>query len=121
MKIKSVKRISLENPIPVYDITVPETENFKLAAGPIVHNSKDVADAACGVATYLLTRRQSWTTQPTFRGTGGLMLHGHKTGIGPQLEEISEDEFTERHGSGRRSITKRRSVNRLNPKRRKAG
>jgi hypothetical protein len=83
--------------------------------------SKDVADAVCGVAAYLLTRRQAWTTQPTFRGSGGLMLHGNRTGIGTvELPEISEDEFTERHGSGRRSIKSRRSVSRLNPKRRKS-
>lgn len=83
--------------------------------------SKDVADAVCGVAAYLLTRRQSWTTQPTFRGRGGLMLHGNRTGVGSvELPEIDESEFTERHGSGRRSITKRRGVERLNPKRRKS-
>lgn len=83
--------------------------------------SKDVADAVCGVAAYLLTRRQAWTTQPTFRGRNGLMLHGNRTGVGSvELDEISEDEFTERHGSGRRSVKSRRSVSRLNPKRRKS-
>lgn len=82
--------------------------------------SKDVADAVCGVAAYLLTRRQSWSTQPTFRGRNGLMLHGHRTGMGTvELDEIDEEEFFERHQSGRRSISKRRSVSRLNPKRRK--
>lgn len=82
--------------------------------------SKDVADAVCGVAAYLLTRRQSWTTQPTFRGRSGLMLHGSRTGMGDVvLDQIDEDEFEELHGSGRRSIKSRRSINRLNPKRRK--
>lgn len=32
----------------VYDITVPETENFGLANGIFIHNSKDVGDGACG-------------------------------------------------------------------------
>lgn len=82
--------------------------------------SKDVADAVCGVAAYLLTRRNTWSTQPTFKADGGMMLHGHRTGIGTvELEQISEDEYTERHGSGRRSIKKRRGVDRLTPKRRK--
>lgn len=84
--------------------------------------SKDVADAVCGVAAYLLTRRQSWSTQPTFRADSGMMLHGHRTGMGSvELEQIDEEEFTERHGSGRRSVRNRRGVDRLNPKRRKSG
>ena len=49
MKVKRVTRITLETPAPVYDITVPETENFCLGNGAVVHNSKDLADAACGV------------------------------------------------------------------------
>ncbi len=84
--------------------------------------SKDVADAVCGVAMYLLTRRQTWTTQPTFRAPNGMMLHGHRTGLGSvELEEIDEAEYTERHGSGRRSVSNRRSVKRLQPKRKKNG
>ena len=41
--------------------------------------SKDVADAVCGVASYLLTRRAAWTQQPVFVGQGGYMLHGNRT------------------------------------------
>jgi len=33
----------------VYDITVPDTENFALATGVFVHNSKDCADAVASV------------------------------------------------------------------------
>jgi hypothetical protein len=33
---------------PVYDLSVPETENFALAAGVFVHNSKDLADSLAG-------------------------------------------------------------------------
>jgi hypothetical protein len=32
----------------VYDLSVPGTENFALAAGVFVHNSKDVADGVAG-------------------------------------------------------------------------
>jgi hypothetical protein len=83
--------------------------------------SKDVADAVCGVAAYLLTRRRTWTQQPTFRGESGLLLHGHRTGMGSvELEELSEEEMELRHPSGRRSVSKRRSLDRVTPRRRKS-
>lgn len=34
--------------VPVYDITVPFTENFALECGMFVHNSKDMSDAVAG-------------------------------------------------------------------------
>lgn len=43
-----ITRIRLLNPIPVYDITVPITENFYLSSGIVVHNSKDQMDAVAG-------------------------------------------------------------------------
>ena len=49
MKIKSVKRIKLNNPVPVYDLTVDGTKNFCLSSGVIIHNSKDVTDSVVGV------------------------------------------------------------------------
>lgn len=48
MKIKSKKLIHSEEPIAVYDISVPETHNFALGNGVIVHNSKDVMDGIVG-------------------------------------------------------------------------
>ena len=48
MKIKSSKLIKLSEKVPVYDIEVSETSNFKLAAGVVVHNSKDISDALIG-------------------------------------------------------------------------
>ena len=80
--------------------------------------SKDVADAVCGVAAYLLTRRHTWVTQPEFKGDNGLMLHGSRLGIGGELQPISDEEWTERHKSGRRSVKERRSVNRMRTRRR---
>jgi hypothetical protein len=80
--------------------------------------SKDVADAVCGVAMYLMTRRNTWSTQPTFKADAGMMLHGHRTGIGSvALDQMDESEWDERHGSGRKSVKSRRSVARLSPKR----
>lgn len=80
--------------------------------------SKDVADAVCGVAAYLLTRRKTWSTQPTFKAPNGLMLHSGRTGLGSvSLDELTDKEFAELNSSGRKSINKRRSLSRLNPKR----
>ena len=48
-EVKSIEIIKLEKPIEVYDITVPEYNNFALESGVFVHNSKDYADAVCRV------------------------------------------------------------------------
>jgi hypothetical protein len=45
-KVVSIKKIILDEEIPVYDIEVPLTSNFGLSAGIFVHNSKDLSDAA---------------------------------------------------------------------------
>lgn len=37
--VKSVRRIKLDQPIPVYDATSPEYHNFVLANGVVVHNT----------------------------------------------------------------------------------
>lgn len=48
LTVESIEVIELEDEVEVWDIEVPETENFKLSSGPFVHNSKDLADAVCG-------------------------------------------------------------------------
>lgn len=60
MRVISVRRITLSEPVPVFDLTVDEHHNFKLAEGCYVHNSKDVADALAGVVTGLTTSRFVW-------------------------------------------------------------
>jgi len=60
VRIKSSRIVRLEEPVPVYDVSVKGTENFKLADGPFVHNSKDVADALSGVVYGLTMRREIW-------------------------------------------------------------
>ncbi len=47
----------------VYDLEVPDTHNFALAAGVFVHNSKDLADTVCLAARILM--------QPTLTGSTG--------------------------------------------------
>lgn len=52
-KVRAVIPVKLDTPVPVYDLEVDEWHNFALAAGVFVHNSKDVADALCGMVTML--------------------------------------------------------------------
>lgn len=37
-RIKSIKKINLKKPLPVYDISVRDNNNFALSSGLIVHN-----------------------------------------------------------------------------------
>ena len=60
MRVVQVKKVQLAEAVPVYDLSVPGPENFKLANGPFVHNSKDVADALAGVVYGLTMRREIW-------------------------------------------------------------
>jgi hypothetical protein len=46
--IVKIEKITLKEPIPVYDITVDGNENFIVASGVVVHNSKDEADSIAG-------------------------------------------------------------------------
>ena len=39
MRVQSVKPITLDTPVPVYDLTVDKHHNFQLASGAFVHNS----------------------------------------------------------------------------------
>jgi hypothetical protein len=55
MRIKSLRRVLLSEAIPVYDLSVAQTENFKLANGPFVHNSKDISDCVAAVVEGCMT------------------------------------------------------------------
>ena len=44
MKVVSVERVTLETTVPVYDLTMPEYENFVLGNGCVVHNCKRARD-----------------------------------------------------------------------------
>ena len=57
-RILSIRHLEVESP--VYDLTVPGTQNFALASGVFVHNSKDCADALAGVVFGLTMRREVW-------------------------------------------------------------
>lgn len=62
MRVASVRHITLDTPVPVYDIEVANVHNFKLHDSAYVHNSKDVADAVCGAYSTLIERRSSWVS-----------------------------------------------------------
>lgn len=72
MRIKSKKEIVLETPIPVYDIEVPETSNFTLSSGVIVHNSKDISDGLAG-ALYNASMHESEFTFHLTEDAGTIM------------------------------------------------
>jgi hypothetical protein len=74
--------------------------------------SKDIADAVCGVTSYLMTRRQAWTQQPAFIGQGGYLLHGNRTyHEGLNLLQKSDESEIESQKSVRKTV-KRRPVSR---------
>jgi hypothetical protein len=54
-KVKSIIPVTLDSPVPVYDLEVDEWDNFALAADIIVHNSKDICDAVAVVAWHLMS------------------------------------------------------------------
>lgn len=47
-KLQYIAEVELTGLTKVYDIEVPVTNNFVLANGVVVHNSKDIADSLCG-------------------------------------------------------------------------
>lgn len=56
-QIQHTLPITLDTPIPVYDLEVAEWHNFALSAGVFVHNSKDCADALAGVCYHCTTQK----------------------------------------------------------------
>lgn len=62
-KIKSIRKVKLDNITPVYDIEVPMYSNFALANGIIVHNSKDIADSLAGSVFRSLSYKEILTSQ----------------------------------------------------------
>lgn len=62
-KVRAVIPVNLADPVPVYDLEVDEWSNFALAAGVVVHNSKDIADALAAIV-YTLTETPQATSEP---------------------------------------------------------
>lgn len=60
MKIKKITKVKRSIAVPVYDLSVLDTENFCLGNGCVVHNSKDRSDSATGVIYGLTMRREIW-------------------------------------------------------------
>ena len=64
-RVISIKHV--EQPVEVWDITVEKTENFALASGVFVHNSKDISDALASCCFTLMTQ-QSEAPLPVMKG-----------------------------------------------------
>lgn len=60
MKVTSVTVVKLEVAVPVYDLGAHPYENFCLANGAVVHNSKDLSDSFAGVVYGLTMQRTVW-------------------------------------------------------------
>ena len=86
MKVVSVKAVELPKKVPTFDITVLGTENFRLASGPFVHNSKDVSDAVAGVV-YMLQKKEASYGRPPRRS--------RRESVEPSIRKV-------RFGTGRR-------------------
>ena len=61
-KVKSIQKVTTDEPVPVYDIEVPNYHNFTLANGLVVHNSKDVLDT---IAANVYKINQTYAPQIT--------------------------------------------------------
>jgi hypothetical protein len=79
------------------------------------NGTKDVADAVCGVVSFLLKRRAAWAGMELSGRTGVHMVQGHKSGQRPEGE--AEPETT----ALRRPSTQRRNIARRNIQRRSYG
>jgi hypothetical protein len=66
--IVRVEQIIYPSPIPVYDLSVPQYDNFALDCGIFVHNSKDLADSVCNVIWYLTNNEIDEHITPVGRG-----------------------------------------------------
>ena len=58
-KIQHIEIIKYSDPVPVFDMEVPETHNFLLSCGVFVHNSKDMSDSLAGALWNATLHKQS--------------------------------------------------------------
>jgi hypothetical protein len=66
-KVRAVIPVTLEEPVPVYDLEVDDFSNFALTSGVFVHNSKDVSDALAG-CLWTLFENQTGIPLPIMKG-----------------------------------------------------
>lgn len=93
MKVVRVTHITLDKPVPVYDLDVPGNNNFKLSAGPVVHNSKDCSDALAGIIFGLSTRREIWWLHGVAIGEIPISIaqHAGKSNVAGVVAPLSEE------------------------------
>lgn len=92
-KVRYVIPVTLETPVPVYDLEVDTWSNFALSEGVFVHNSKDVADALAG-ACYTLSTQQEDLPLPIMNNTnqqGDLWLLEQKQAAAAGHNEAGEN------------------------------
>jgi hypothetical protein len=84
-RVLSIKLLQVNEP--VYDLTVPKWENFALASGVFVHNSKDCSDAIAGVVFGLTMRREIWLSH----GINPVGFYNRTKAIEPVVKEQAGD------------------------------
>ena len=67
-RVRYVIPVTLEHPIPVYDLEVERWNNFALSCGVFVHNSKDVVDAMAGAALMVSRMPMTRSRPPMISG-----------------------------------------------------
>lgn len=95
----------LQKTAEVWDLTVDDLENFALASGVFVHNSKDVADALAG-CLYTLTQRSASQPLPVLRGMSyapdiWMEEHLHASAAGSAGAPVDERFFPQLPHGGR--------------------
>ena len=104
IRVLSVKRITLNDAVPVFDLTAKINSNFVLASGCIVHNSKDVSDAgAC--SCYVLLKREANFASVSRKAVGGIR-GTHRMSTGRHIKNNSSQRIS--NGRIQSKLSKRR-------------
>ncbi len=97
MKIKKIRKIRLEEEVPLYDLSMSDTHNFCLKGGEVVHNSKDVSDSVAGTV-YVLSKRKA-----TYKKTDKpKQLHEMRKEAGEEKKQLDRPRFGTRPRSHNR-------------------
>ena len=90
VKVKEVTKIKVDN-LPVYDIEVPNLENFMLDNNLIVHNSKDLSDAVVGSCYNAITSPEATELSQSYSMNYEYIDTNNKSSIVDDMKSQVED------------------------------
>lgn len=90
VKVKEVIKIEVDN-LPVYDIEVPNLENFMLDNNLIVHNSKDLSDAVVGSCYNAITSPEATELSQSYSMNYEYIDTNNKSSIVGDMKSQVED------------------------------